>query len=1275
MPELDCVSEADLRAFLGGDLPERLAEPIARHLDGCQACEALARRLEEQADPLVLSLRRMFHSTPAGEAAPTVSSAGVHATPSLRGQDEPPCHPPPQYVGGYEILGELGRGGMSVVYKARQTHPARLVALKMILAGRHADPEQRARFLAEADAIARLQHPGIVSVYEVGEHQGLPFLALELVGGGNLAARLAGRPQPPGPAAALVEALARAVQHAHEQGVIHRDLKPSNVLLGSDGQPRVSDFGLARHERPELTATGAVLGTPGYMAPEQAAGAGRAVGPAADVYSLGAILYELLTGRPPFQAATPLETLEQVRALEPVPPRQLQPRTPRDLETICLKCLQKEPAQRYASAVELADDLARFREGRPIRARPVGAARRLWRACRRRPGVAALAAAVGCLLLAVAAVSALSAWRLGLEAERARAAEQMATDRLFEADLVRARAGRQSSWLGQRFASLDALEEATGIARSRGYDAGRIRELRNEVIACLALADLRVVRSWPIEENRKWDVGMVGWNPVVAFDGKLERYAHGDDRRVVLVRQAGGDREVARLLALAGPEGSVHPFWSPDGRFLALNTWALEEALVWDLHADRVVQRFPAGPERITVLAFSPDSRSFLTSRANRSLVLHDLWGGKERRWRTPLQADRAAFAPDGRRLACSNVSAPAILILDVRTGEALQTLVHPAELWGLAWSPDGRLLAAGCDDRKAYVWDTANWRQQAVLEGHQKPVTAVVFSPTGEVLATGSLDGTTRLWDPISGTALLTAPGRCLAFNQTGGRLAFHKGSELGIWEVATGRTCRQFRYGRTGNRRLWHNIISVEDLDFAAGGRLLAACGNDGVRFWDVSAGEEVGFLPIGRHEAVLFAPGGKQLFTYGRTGLRCWPVEPQPGAGGTTWRVGPPRRLPAPANQESLRVGRDRTGRLLAVNDRARRQVVLLDLARRTSRALARQGMPVGDLDLSPDGRWLAVSRPGQGVQVYDVGSSSLLEPPPPGMERGSARLAFSPDGRWLVAGLQHDYRLWRVGRWQQPPRSLPRGGAELWPGPVAFSPDGRLLALARTSVEVQLLDGATFGEVARLLAPDARPIDCLRFSPGGDRLAVGTQNRVIQLWDLRAVRRELRRRGLDWDLPPYRAAVPPGRLRVVLLPDTIEAENLPLLAWEKCKWSVRDTSARGRGAWSNDRELFADTEQGGYLEVEVEVSRPGRYALGVYFTRGPDFGVVEVAVGGKKRDRRFDGFHEKVVRSDKVDFGTLSLSAGRHRLRFTAVGKNPRASRSHLAVDCLELLPVG
>jgi hypothetical protein len=308
---------------------------------------------------------------------------------------------------------------MGVVYRARHLALKRTVALKMILAGGQAGAAERARFKAEAEAVARLQHPGIVQVHEVGEHAGHPFCALEFVEGGSLAQKLAGKPLPPRDAVRLVEALARAVHLAHSRNIVHRDLKPANVLLAADGTPKVTDFGLARHldDDSGMTQPGAVMGTPSYMAPEQALGQAHLAGPAADVYALGAILYECLTGRPPFRGETTLQTLEQVRTQEPVAPRLLEADCPRDLETVCLRCLRKEPERRYASAAELADELGRYQRGEPVLARPVGRLERTARWARRNP---ALAIAMATAVLFLVGGAATASW----QAMRATWAEQ-----------------------------------------------------------------------------------------------------------------------------------------------------------------------------------------------------------------------------------------------------------------------------------------------------------------------------------------------------------------------------------------------------------------------------------------------------------------------------------------------------------------------------------------------------------------------------------------------------------------------------------------------------------------------------------------------------------------------------------------------------------------------------------------------------------------------------------------------------------------------------------
>ena len=338
----------------------------------------------------------------------------VQRPPDLPASSERPA----PSIDGYEILGELGRGGMGVVYRARQVGLNRPCVVKMILGGAHAGVEATARFLAEAEAVARLQHPNIVQIHHIGEADGLPFFELEYLPGGSLDRRLDGTPWPAQRAAELVESMARGVTEAHCQGIVHRDLKPGNVLLAADGTPKITDFGLAKSLAADsgLTRTDSIMGSPGYMSPEQAEGKAKRVGPLADVYALGAILYELLTGGPPFRGTTALEILEQVKNTEPVPPSRLVPGLPRDVETIALKCLQKEPEKRYDSAARFAEDLRRYLGGESIVARPVPFWENGWRWCRRNPAVASLVAAV--MIATVTGAGAASFFAVRAENER-----------------------------------------------------------------------------------------------------------------------------------------------------------------------------------------------------------------------------------------------------------------------------------------------------------------------------------------------------------------------------------------------------------------------------------------------------------------------------------------------------------------------------------------------------------------------------------------------------------------------------------------------------------------------------------------------------------------------------------------------------------------------------------------------------------------------------------------------------------------------------------------
>jgi serine/threonine-protein kinase len=405
-------------------------------------------------------------------------------------------------VPGYEIVGELGRGGMGVVYKARQISLNRWVALKMVLSGAHAGHAQLARFRAEAQAVADLQHPNIVHIYEIGLCEGLPYFSLEFVEGGSLADKVHRRPQPPREAAFLVETLARAMSYAHQRGIIHRDLKPANVLLSASGLPKITDFGLAKRLEGDSSQTksGALLGTPSYMSPEQARGDVHVIGPLADVYALGAILYELLTGRPPFLAVTPMDTLTLVIRQEPPPPGRLERHIPRDLDTICLKCLQKEPSKRYATADALAEDLRRFLSSEPILARPISVPERMWRWARRNPKIATLSGSVALLLIAVTCVSTFSYFQIRKEQAATEHERQLAENsvreeaRQREFAQVAEKKALQSAKVAsdQRALALNTLYDVITKFEEKLQDREEMGSLRKEMIE-LAIKGLNQV--------------------------------------------------------------------------------------------------------------------------------------------------------------------------------------------------------------------------------------------------------------------------------------------------------------------------------------------------------------------------------------------------------------------------------------------------------------------------------------------------------------------------------------------------------------------------------------------------------------------------------------------------------------------------------------------------------------------------------------------------------------------------------------------------------------
>jgi serine/threonine protein kinase/WD40 repeat protein len=1033
---------------------------------------------------------------------------------------------PPFSVPGFDILEELGRGGMGVVYKARDNQLGRLVALKVPRPDILADPATQARFQNEARAAAKLDHPNIVPVYEAGEAGGACYIASAYCQGVSLAAWLKRRsdPVPAREAAALVATLADAAHHAHQRGIVHRDLKPANILLVSgeavSGEwspdtayhspvtthhPRITDFGLAKHllgaagGEAGATRTGEILGTPSYMAPEQAGGK-RDIGPAADVYALGAILYELLTGRPPFEGESTLEVLEQVRSIEPMPPSRLRLRVPRDLDTIALKCLEKEPRGRYSSALALAEDLRRFLEGKAIQARPLGPLRRLGRWCRRKPVVASLTAAVALLLTVVLVGAPLVA--LVLRRER-----DAALDKLRESYLARAGMARLSGQAGQQFASLELLASAAHI---RPGD-----DVRDEAIACLALADLKVARDWE---------GYPRLDTALAFDAGLERYARGDDAGQISVRRvAEDDSQLVSLRALGPETDSTWAAFSPDGRLLA----ALYErpdqpfqAVVWDLASRELVFKVPAPEPKGWPLLFSPDGRRLATRSADGAVVFYEVPSGKEvKRWRGTGKLGPAAFHPRGTQLALASPEEEVIEVRDVETGAVAARRHHPRGVHAVAWQNDGSLLATGGDDHEIHIWETASYQPLASCAGHNGPTIFLAFSRTGDWLVSASTDGTTRLWETTTGRSLVTATGTAVRLSGDDRLLAFRDATRLGLWEVADGHACRLLQpLPQPGN-----GLRENHGVDISARERLLAVAGADGVRLWDLADGRLAADLRVGPGPVARFHPSGDSLVTSSRSGLRRWPIRPRQGQGGGTLQVGPPQTVAgyARATDYPPAVCWGPAGDCLAIKDPVTPdRAVVLNLEQPAERAVFRSHSVIFSLALSPDGRWLAAgSWQGDGVTVWDRATGEIATELPgsrPGAN--STTVAFSPDGRWLVVGGQGEYRFWATGSWQAG-LVLARDHLEPTPGPLAFSRDGRVLAIAPSARRLRLVAADTGKTLATLTPPRSRMIRELSFSADGALLAVAGDG-PVQLWDLRHIGEALASREFDWGLPAFR-----------------------------------------------------------------------------------------------------------------------------------------------------------